>query len=435
MSTTPTARPARRGFDLFEWLTDHEAIVDAVAAAFAAIGVLFIMVASGSGVGESWVWWTLAMTATAAFVRTHTEVATLVMAILALAHFATGSFPLLLGDGFIFYALYVSVIRARPFALRLAVAAAIGGGFLVALYAGMQTMGTYGNGVLQGLAITAIIFTISSIVVLAVWALGRYQRVKVVQLRLARERASQAEREREQLAQLAVAAERSRIAREMHDVVAHSLSVIIAQADGGQYVATTKPEQAVEVLSTISQTGRGALTDMRRLLGVLRNEDGGERAPQPGLAQIPALCDTYRSSGLTVDLDIASAAAPRSPVIDLTIFRIVQESLTNVIKHAGTSARASVQITHGTHEWAVSVVNTAPAAGPVRDPLPSAGQGLRGMRERLRGTGGSLSASPTADGGFAVHATIHDSEAPPPSRPGLVPGRLAPSPPTAKDTP
>lgn len=212
-------------------------------------------------------------------------------------------------------------------------------------------------------------------------------------------------RERDQEARLAADAERMRIAREMHDVVSHSMSVMIAQADGGRYVLAQSPERAEQAFTTISQTGREALTEMRRMLGVLREEDGAlQKRPAPGVQDLPQLIDDVAASGLPVRLHMLSESIPRLPEgVGLAAYRIVQEALTNTLKHAGPQAQAEV--------WVATAAEPSPALMlEVRDSGrgsaaadDGAGSGLLGMTERARLYGGTVTTRAHA-GGFDVLA-------------------------------
>jgi signal transduction histidine kinase len=211
--------------------------------------------------------------------------------------------------------------------------------------------------------------------------------------------------------QRAVAEERTRIARELHDVVAHSLSVVIAQADGGRYAGTSDPQAATGALEAIAATGRQALTDMRSLLGVLREDGGQEFAPQPDVAAIDRLVADVQASGLDVDLIVEGApvAMPAGP--QLAAYRIVQESLTNVLKHAGPASRAWVRLHWRPDALEVAVLDdgrgAAAAVAEEDGPVPSApGHGLLGMRERAELHGGRLTAAPRHGGGFGVQAVL-----------------------------
>jgi signal transduction histidine kinase len=204
---------------------------------------------------------------------------------------------------------------------------------------------------------------------------------------------------------LAATAERARIARELHDVVAHSLSVVVAQADGGRYAGKADPEAALGALDAIAATGRQALTDMRSLLGVLREGGGEEYAPQPDVASIPALVDDVRASGLDIDLIEEGEPRPLPAGPQLAAYRIVQETLTNVLKHAGPAGRAWVRLQWRPEALELSVLDDGRGAAALVDGDGS-GQGVRGMAERARLHGGRLEAGPRAGGGFGVHAAL-----------------------------
>jgi len=243
-----------------------------------------------------------------------------------------------------------------------------------------------------------------STVVFGVWALGRMRRLRLREAARLTERARLLQSEALQQAQLAATAERARIAREMHDVVAHSLSVTISQADGGRYAARHNPDSAIPALETIAANGRQALADMRALLGVLRDDSTQQLTPQPDTAAIGDLIEQVRGSGLRVDLDIEGepVVLPAGP--GLAAYRIIQESLTNVLKHAGPAAGATVRLCWLPEELRIRVEDdgrgaAATAAGP-------GGQGLIGMRERATLYGGTLEAGPRVGGGFGVCARL-----------------------------
>lgn len=403
MTTHSLAR--RRRFDVFDWLAAHEGIVDAVVTAL--LSVLTI-VTSLFDTGTM-PWWSLAMVACVAFLRTHTEVATAILGLVIVAHIAFGP-GIIFTDVLVLYAAYCCASRARAFTRRIVFALIILGTFIASAYNTAQVVVTLGLEVPLAIIFAAAGWSMSIVALLVAWALGYFQRSRSAKLALAQERADAAEREREQLAQLAVAAERSRIAREMHDVIAHSLSVMIAQADGGRYLAAATPEKTPEIFTTIASTGRSALTDMRSLLGVLREDDAVGRAPQTGLAQLPHVIESFRRAGLQIDLPATYPPPPRFALLDLTLLRVVQESLTNVLKHAGPTSRVAVGLNCHEGTWRVSIRNGPPTQAVAdHDVIPSAGQGLRGMRERVRVLGGTLEAGPTADGGFTVTAQIPES--------------------------
>jgi signal transduction histidine kinase len=221
------------------------------------------------------------------------------------------------------------------------------------------------------------------------------------------------ETERDQAARIAVGEERSRIARELHDVVAHAVSVMVVQADGASYAIRSDPDLAARALNTISETGRGALAELRRLLDVLRNEDGdGEpRVPQPNAEALVELAERVRASGLAVDLAIDEDLGELPAGVSLGVYRIVQESLTNALKHAGRGATASVQVCRNGDVMEVEV--TDDGAGRVKSLVTASaaagvpgGNGLIGMRERAHVFGGTLDVGPAAGGGWRVCAKL-----------------------------
>jgi signal transduction histidine kinase len=218
------------------------------------------------------------------------------------------------------------------------------------------------------------------------------------------DRAARLELERDQQGLIAAAAERARIAREMHDIVAHNLTVMIALADGAVFAAERTPEKATSAMETVSLTGRQALAEMRRLLGVLRDDEKSSTlVPQPGLPQIDQLVDQVRAAGLPVTLEVAGDGRALPAGAQLTVFRLVQESLTNCLKHAGASAVARVRLRYAADSVDVEITDNGP--GRAR-PADSSGRGLDGMRERAAVYAGTVEAGPRANGGWRVHARL-----------------------------
>lgn len=218
------------------------------------------------------------------------------------------------------------------------------------------------------------------------------------------------ETERDQAARIAVAEERSQIARELHDVVAHAVSVIVVQADGASFAVRSQPELAERAVQTISRTGREALAELRRLLEVLRSDDspGSPSVPQPDATSLAELAERVRVAGLPVDLDIAGSLDGLPAGVSLGLYRIVQESLTNTLKHAGGGARVQVRITRNKDMIEVDVTDDGAGRAPLlarSTPLPG-GNGVIGMRERAHIFGGRLEAGPHSGGGWRVHATL-----------------------------
>jgi signal transduction histidine kinase len=212
------------------------------------------------------------------------------------------------------------------------------------------------------------------------------------------ERATLLERERDEEAQRAVAEERLRIAQELHDVVAHSMGVIAVQAGVGAHVIDKDPAEAKKSLEAISHTSRSTLAEIRRMLGVLRGAGGGKSPPAPGLADLERLVRDVRGAGVEVDVAIAGTRSELPPGVDFTAYRIVQEALTNVLKHAGP-ARASVTIGYEPDALAVEVADDGRG---VNGRAAEGGHGLMGMRERVSVYGGTFEAGPRAGGGFRV---------------------------------
>ncbi len=240
--------------------------------------------------------------------------------------------------------------------------------------------------------------------VTAATVLGLNVRARRSQLAALHERALELERQRDQQSALAVAEERSRIAREMHDIVTHNLSVMVALADGAVYANPLAPEKATAAMRQSATTGRQALTEMRRFLGVLRaDEPDALRHPQPGFGQLASLADQVRAAGLPTELTVTGDTAEVSPAAQLTVYRIVQECLTNTLKHTAPGARAQVRVDCSASAVSLDVRNDG-------RPLPRAsdhvGQGLAGMRERAAAYGGALTAGPLAGGGWRVAVTL-----------------------------
>nr|WP_272928649.1 histidine kinase [Leucobacter luti] len=229
------------------------------------------------------------------------------------------------------------------------------------------------------------------------------------------DRAHQLARERHQLAQLAVAEERSRIARELHDIVAHSVSVMIALSEGAARAAEVAPEAAADAMRRSAETGRTALGEMRRLLGALHApENEPELVPQPGVQDLPELVQSFTNAGLRVALDITGEdSGDRGQ--ELAIYRIVQEGLTNVLRYAGTGARAQVQVQRLADRTSVEVRDFGRASGATH-PVTGigSGRGLAGLSERARVFGGHIESGPVpehAGGGWRLWAVLPVSPA------------------------
>ena len=242
------------------------------------------------------------------------------------------------------------------------------------------------------------------IVVLVAINVGNRRRYVVALL----DRAAQLARERDQRTRLAVADERARIAREMHDIVSHGLTVMVTLADGSAATTSADPERAAVAMRQVAETGRQALTDMRRMLGLLDDGLPGALGPQPGVADLVELVERFRTAGLAVTFS-SEGAPPADPAEQLTVYRLVQESLTNALRHSAIPAAATVVVVYGPSEVVVSVANDGPL---VAAPTPGSGRGTVGMRERVALYGGTIESGPRPGGGWSVVATLeHDSPA------------------------
>ena len=251
----------------------------------------------------------------------------------------------------------------------------------------------------QDLAVNYLVFATA-------WLLGDGARTRRERASEAEARAEAAERTRDAEARRAVADERNRIAREMHDVVAHHVSMMVVQAEAGPVVVERDPRRAVEAFDNISATGKQALAEMRRLLGVMRQDvprDHGDRlAPQPTLGQLAELVQAVRATGRDVRLEVSGEPAELGAATDLSAYRIVQEALTNAVRHAGPAA-ITVRVAYGTDDVAVEVVDDG--VGTVEG-LTSGGHGLVAMQERAALVGGTVSAAPRPEGGWRVQARL-----------------------------
>jgi signal transduction histidine kinase len=247
-----------------------------------------------------------------------------------------------------------------------------------------------------------------ALVIGAAWLLGRFVGDRHVYAAQLEERTAELEQAREELARRAVTEERLRLARELHDVVAHSMSVIAVQSGVGAHVAESRPEEVGKALAAIEATSRATLEELRRLLGVLRqdSESQASLAPVPGLADLDSLLAEVAKAGLAVRLRVQGTPSPLPAGVDLSAYRIVQEALTNVVKHAGP-AQAQVTIGYRDRDVTVEVTDDGRgAAAPAGDGRGGTGHGLVGMRERVAAFGGDLEAGPRRGGGFRVAARL-----------------------------
>ena len=233
------------------------------------------------------------------------------------------------------------------------------------------------------------------------WILGDNLRTRRAYLHALEERAAQLEREQEANARRAAAEEQARIAREVHDIVAHNLSVIVVQSTAADSVFESQPEEAHRAVRTIEATARRALEELRRVLGVVRDgEQAVELAPQPGLAGIASLVENVRAAGLEVGVDVTGSPRELPPAFELSVYRIVQEALTNTLRHAH-ARQATVSLGFDSEQLTIEIVDDGTSA-----PSNGAGRGLVGMRERAAVFGGTVDAGPVTGGGYRVTARL-----------------------------
>ncbi len=248
----------------------------------------------------------------------------------------------------------------------------------------------------------------NTLIIGAAWLLGHFAHNYRAYAARLEERTAELEQAREELARRAVTEERLRLARELHDVVAHAMSVIAVQSGVGAHVADTQPQEAAKALAAIEVTSRAALEELRRLLGVLRrdSEPQGDLTPVPGLADLDGLLAEVAKAGLAVRLRVEGTPSQLPAGVDLSAYRIVQEALTNVVKHAGP-ARAQVVVGYRDQDVTVEVTDDGRGGGAsTGDGQAMVGHGLIGMRERVAAFGGDLEVGPRPDGGFRVAARL-----------------------------
>lgn len=378
----------------YRWSAAHAVGIDRVVAALLTFACLVSAVGGGAAAAVV----SLGMTVPLAWRRSRTVVSGFVVAAFAIAHLVLIPDMLLPSVIAVPIALYAFAAYTPRWASYTALLIAIGG----AAVGGLEYFAYEGRGWQQAV----ITSTFLVVFVLAVWAFGDLRRVRMKEIEGLTERARLLELERAQEAELAALGERTRIAREMHDIVAHSLTVVIAQADGGRYSAAKDPQAAVTALETIASTGRQALTDMRALLSVLREDRPREFAAVPGATDIPGLVAELQRGGLDVVLRVTGPPRELSAGAGLTAYRIVQESLTNVLKHAGPGAHACVDVDWGTSELELVVTDDGRGGAAALIEASPGGQGVIGMTERAKLHGGSLVAAPVAGGGYRVRGRL-----------------------------
>ncbi|MFF2631007.1 sensor histidine kinase [Kitasatospora griseola] len=394
------------------WLRRHPMVVDS---AWALIVLVFgVLVAAeqvdvnGNRVTGPQLWAGLAIAAVLPGLmvvrRRWPDVTTAVAVALGLSQIAARIEPGLSSVAYLVFA-YTGAAFGRAWTSRLALAASLAAGPLT-VWRLVPSPDSANDTLTKRVVLSALMTT----PFVLCWAWGRLTRVRRAYLVELEDRAARLERERDAQAQVAVAAERARIARELHDVVAHNVSVMIVQADGAAYVMDTSPQQTKEALGTIASTGRQALAEMRRLLGVLRTADTtGEYVPQPGVEELPELLEQVRTAGLPVEFTATGEVRELPRGLELTVYRIVQEALTNVRKHGGPGASAKVTVDFRDGDLEVLVEDDG--RGSTREQLTAGGadglgHGLIGMRERVGMVSGSLDVGPRPGGGFRIRAVL-----------------------------
>ena len=239
-----------------------------------------------------------------------------------------------------------------------------------------------------------------------IWILGNLFRTRRIRLESTEQVVARLEAEQDRLAREAVQDERARIARDLHDIIGHTLNIIVVQAGAARAVFKSRPDQALESLSSIETTARHSLSDMERMLGILRPPDAEAvpYGPQPGLGQVDRLAEQFSDAGLRVDVSVTGEPHKLPMSLDLSAYRIVQEALTNVLKHAGP-ARAQVAITYLAGKLELDIVDDGQGSSQDGNGA-GGGRGLIGMRERVSLFGGHLDVGPIKEGGFSVHASL-----------------------------
>jgi signal transduction histidine kinase len=396
---------------IYAWLRRHQILVDSALA-----GVLALF-AAGQMLADPvlQVPMTAALVVPVAFRRKIPVTAYAIAQAVALWQIATNELPL--GVLAVLVLLYtVAAYRPRRVSVTvlcvsLAGSGAVGLMFFSTLPAGLQLS--------SRLFVAGVMFGGSA---LTAWVLGDSMRYRRGYYAALEDRAARLEAERDAQSKVAAAAERARIARELHDVIAHHVSVMVVQADGAAYALRSDPQTTETALHAISRTGRQALNEMRNLLGVLRTDgDRAQLAPVPGLGELRELLDQARAAGLAVTYTLSGTPRDLPEGAELAAYRVVQESLTNTRKHAGLAASAAVTLRYQPDGLTVEVTDDGLAS-----PAPgSGGHGLAGMRERIEMYGGTVQAGPLEGGGFRVVArlpcphTAGRSSGPPATAPAL----------------
>ncbi len=377
---------------IYGWLRQHQLFVDSVLAAV----LLLIGVQQMIALPSAYVPLTVAMVVPVAFRRRAPVTAFCIAAAAGLVQLLVVARPTPadLTIPVLVYAL--AAYRPRRYSVAAMAVCAVG------LAVALPRWSTAPQHTLVSLLATGVVLFGGTVAV--AWVLGDSMNYRRTYYAALEDRAARLEAERDAQAQIAAAAERARIARELHDVIAHNVSVMVVQADGASYALGSDPDRARAALAAISDTGRQALTEMRRLLGVLRTgEEQAGLAPQPGLGELRELVEQARSAGLAVTFSLRGAPRELPEGADLAAYRVVQEALTNTRKHAGLAASAAVTLSYQPQALVVQVTDNGQGGGIASD---TAGHGLIGMRERIAMYGGEVRAGPLPGGGFGVTATL-----------------------------
>lgn len=393
--------------EFYAWLRRHPMLVDGVLAFFVALFSIGMGVRDVRVVGPAAALVYLALVIPIVFRRKHPAGAFLTVIASGALQVALLPRPIT-ADIAALIALY-TLAAYRPRRISVPGLIVCLGGSAIAIAAWLPAMRFTGSTMFKVGTVTAVFL---GPWVLA-WMFGDSMRWRRGYYHALEERAARLEAEHDAQAQIAAAAERARIARELHDVVAHNVSVMVVQADGAAFALDGSPERARDALSAISRTGRQALAEMRHLLGVLRTSSPDEEtslAPQPGLEQIADLLSHSRAAGLPVSFKVEGVPRALPPGIALTAYRVVQESLTNTRKHGGPSVTASVRLRFCEDGLKIVVSDDGRGSTAASD---DAGHGLIGMRERAEMYGGTVTAGPRDEGGYQVTCTIRFPRAAP----------------------
>jgi signal transduction histidine kinase len=378
---------------LYTWLRRHPSLVDGV------LAFVLVVIGTGSVFGSSGGWaalpFSLAIVVPVVFRRKHPVGAFVVATVIGAAQVLITALPSAADLAIVVLLYTLAAYRPRSISVTgLAIC-------LLGSVVGVTRWTPARLSLFQTIVIGSILFAGPA---LLAWVLGDSMRYRRGYYAALEDRAARLERERDAQAQIAAAAERARIARELHDVVAHNVSVMVVQADGASYALDSDPEKARQALAAIAGTGRQALAEMRRLLGVLRSDDGETGlAPLPGIGQLAELLQQTRAAGLAVDFTVEGVPGPLPGGVALAAYRIVQESLTNTRKHGGPTASARVTLRYCEDVLVLSIADDGRGAAAAAD---GAGHGMTGMRERVALYGGTLRAGPRPGGGYQVTARL-----------------------------